>query len=30
MSEPMTRPIPAPPVTIESKPFWDAAAEAAS
>ncbi|MET0272805.1 MAG: Zn-ribbon domain-containing OB-fold protein [Phenylobacterium sp.] len=27
MSEPMTRPIPAPPVTIESKPFWDAAAE---
>jgi hypothetical protein len=27
MSEPMSRPIPAPPVTIESKPFWDAAAE---
>lgn len=27
MSEPMTRPIPAPPVTLESKPFFDAAAE---
>jgi Predicted nucleic-acid-binding protein containing a Zn-ribbon len=26
-SELLTRPIPAPPVTIESKPFWDAAAE---
>ncbi|MGH6998966.1 MAG: Zn-ribbon domain-containing OB-fold protein, partial [Phenylobacterium sp.] len=25
--EVMTRPIPAPAVTIESKPFWDAAAE---
>ena len=25
--ETMTRPIPAPAVTIESKPFWDAAAE---
>ena len=27
MSEVMTRPVPAPPVTIESKPFWDAARE---
>ena len=30
MSEPtphMTRPIPAPMVSIETKPFWDAAAE---
>ncbi|PZQ59080.1 MAG: DNA-binding protein [Phenylobacterium zucineum] len=27
MSELMTRPVPAPPVTLESKPFFDAAAE---
>ena len=27
MSEIMTRPIPAPAVTLETKPFWDAAAE---
>jgi uncharacterized OB-fold protein len=27
MSEPMTRPVPAPAVTIESKPFFDATAE---
>lgn len=27
MSDVMTRPIPAPAVTLESKPFWDAAAE---
>lgn len=27
MSEVMSRPIPAPAVTLESKPFWDAAAE---
>jgi uncharacterized OB-fold protein len=26
-SDVMTRPIPAPPVTIESQPFWDAARE---
>ncbi|WP_334163368.1 Zn-ribbon domain-containing OB-fold protein [Phenylobacterium sp.] len=27
MPDVMTRPVPAPPVTIESKPFWDAARE---
>jgi uncharacterized OB-fold protein len=27
MSETMTRPIPSPAVSIETKPFWDAAAE---
>jgi uncharacterized OB-fold protein len=27
MSDVMTRPIPAPPVTIESQPFWEAAKE---
>jgi uncharacterized OB-fold protein len=27
MSEKMTRPIPSPAVSIETKPFWDAAAE---
>jgi uncharacterized protein len=27
MSEPMTRPLPSPQVSIETKPFWDAAAE---
>lgn len=27
VQETMTRKIPAPPVTVESKPFWDAAAE---
>ncbi|WP_374470861.1 Zn-ribbon domain-containing OB-fold protein [Phenylobacterium sp.] len=26
-NKPMTRPIPAPPVTIESQPFWEAAKE---